>query len=274
MSQWLLNKTVLSSILHRLEAGNRLLLFLNYDALLTPDASKTVEGLETGVRDRLRELSEISALTLILVSDQSLSKLKRLAGFSGIYFIANYGLEISGPDLSVIHAEARRARPALAPALQMLSRRLGECPDVLLEDRGLTVAVNLAQAKPPVQRRARTLVEEAWTPVMDAFSLEERGQELVLRPRVGWTRARAVMFLWNKFASPRRRPLVLYLGADPGDEECYTFMGREGMGIIVGGELKAEGSKAGYFLKHRGEVAKFIQWLMHSASHLPSQLVG
>jgi trehalose-phosphatase len=272
--KWLLNKNVLADILHRLEAGNRLLLFLNYDALLAPTAPGGVGALDSRVRDQLRELSEITALTLILVSDQSLAKIKRLVGFSGIYFIANYGLEISGPDLSVIHAEARRARAGLAPALQSLVKRLGECPDVSLDDRGLTVAVNLSQAKPLVQRRARTLVEEAWTPVMDAYSLEERDQELVLRPRVGWTRGRAVMFLWNKFASPRRRPLVLYLGADEGEEEIYTFMGREGMGIIVGGEAKTAQSKAGYFLKNRAEVDKFIQWLTHNAARLSSQSLG
>jgi trehalose-phosphatase len=266
--QWLLNKGVLAGILHRVEAGNRLLVFLNYDALLSPAGGA---ALEPEARNRLRELSEITSLTLILVSDQSLAKLKRLVGFSGIYFIANFGLEISGPDLSVIHAEAKRARPALAPILQTLSKRVSEFPGVVVDDRGLTLAINFSRAKPAVQRQARTLLETVWTPIMDNFTLEERQQEWVLRPRVGWTKARGVMFLWNKFASPRRRPLVLHLGADESEEEIYTFMGREGMGVVVGGEARLLRSKAGYFLKSRPEVNKFILWLTRHGSRLSPQ---
>jgi trehalose-phosphatase len=269
--KWLMTKAILAVIQRRLEAGTRLLLFLNYDEALAAGASGGAPApLDLETRDRLRELSEVGAVTLTVVSDQSLATLKKLVGFSGIYFIANHGLEIFGPDLNVVHAEAKRAKQALHVLGQTLAKRLAELPGVSLDDRGLSLAVSFSEAKPALQRRARLLVEEVWTPVMDGFTLLEKNQALILRPRVGWTTGRAVMFLWNKFASPRRRPLVLYIGGDDSEEEIYNFMGREGLGIIVGGETRLAQSKAEYFLKSRQEVGKFITWLARNFSRLSS----
>jgi len=216
-------------------------------------------------------LTDNGQLTLTVISEHSLATLKKMVGFSGIYFIANNGLEILGPDLSVIHAEAKRARQANHSVFQALIKKLSNLPNVSLNDRGLSLAVNFAKAKPAVQKQVRQLVEEVWTPIMDAFTLLSPNDELILRPRVGWNKSRAVMFLWNKFASPRRRPLVLYLGADSSEEDIFGFMGREGMGIVIGGEERISQSKAGYFLKNRLEVDKFIAWLSHNLSHAPSR---
>ena len=269
--KWLMNKTVLASIQHRLEAGSRLLLFVNYDDLLGRSGTGEVLPLDAELREQLRGLSEVSALTLTVVSDQSLTALKKLVGFTGIYFIANNGLEIYGPDLNVVHSEAKRAKQAVHNLAATLTKKLGnDKKGVVIDDRGLSLAVKLGGAKPPQQRQARLAVETIWTPVMEQYTLQEKNNELTLRPRVGWGKGRAVMFLWNKFASPRRRPMVIYLGADESEEEIYNYMGREGLGVVVGGETRLAQSKAGYSLKNRLEVGKFITWLSRNLSHMPS----
>lgn len=269
--KWLLNKSVLSVIQHRLEAGSRLLLYINFDDTLGAAVAGGVSPLDPENRVRLRELSEMNALTLIVVSDRSLSSVKKLVGFSGIYFIANNGLEIFGPDLNVVHAEAKRAKQAVHTMAQTLLKKLnGGLQGISVDDRGLSLAVNLAKAKPQQQKQARQCVEELWMPAMERYTLLEKNHELTLKPRVGWSKSRAVMFLWNKFASPRRRPLVIYIGADESEEEIYNYMGREGMGVVVGGASRIAQTKAGYYLKNRLEVGRFITWLSRNLSHLPS----
>ncbi|NTV52429.1 MAG: trehalose-phosphatase [Candidatus Firestonebacteria bacterium] len=266
--KWLLNKAVLDEIRHRLNPQNRMLLFLNYDSVLNPGAAgEAVQPLDLAMREQLRELSEISSLTLTVVSDYSLAALRKFIGFSGLYLVANNGLEIFGPDLNVVHAEAKRLRQVFKEMLAALTAKQRELPEVVLENRDLSLVVHFNQAKPLIQRRARIVLEQIWTPVMDAVTLQEKNNMLILRPRLGWGKGRAVMFLWNKFATPRRRPLVMALGADETDEEIFGFMGREGMGVIIGGESRVAHSKAGYFLKNRAEVLKFSSWLADNLPH-------
>jgi len=265
----LVNKTTLEFLKHRLEAATRLLLFIDYESVLIPStAAGAPIPLDPEERERLRELSERNALTLAIVSNRSLRSVKKLVGFSGIYFIANNGVEISGPDLNVVHGEAKRVRQQLSPILQKLTRDIQGLPGVVLDNREYSLAVNIAKAKPPIQRRSRLLMEQVWTPVMDSFTLYEARHELIMRPRIGWGKNRAVMFIWNKFSSPRRRPYVIYISADESDEDIFAQMGREGMGVVVGGTARAARSKAGYQLKNRTEVNRFIMWLSQNVSRI------
>lgn len=271
----LLNKATLEHLQHRLEASTRLLLYIDYDYVLRPQTGPEGElPLPTGDRELLRELSEKNGLTLVLVSNRSLLRLKKMVGFSGLYLIANNGMEIAGPDLNVVHGEAKRFRQELEPVVQTLQNKMGGLPDVEMDDREYSLAVNIYQAKPPVQRRARMLLEQAWTPVMDSFTLIENRHELIMRPRLGWGKNRAFLFVWNKFSSPRRRPFVIYIGAEEGDEEIFGQLGREGMGVVVGSPSRAAQSKAGFHLKNRAEVAKFITWLSANISRIPTSALS
>lgn len=265
----ILQKATLEALEHRLEAATRLLLFVDYDSVLIPATAKGHSvALSEVDKEFFRALSEKNTLSLVFTSNRAMVDLKRLIGFSGLYLIANNGLEISGPDMNVVHGEAKKLRPILEPLVAELSEKIKKLPGVVLENRYYSLSLNIAGARASVQRNTRLLMEQAWTSVMDHFSLHENRYELVLRPRVGWGKNRALMFIWNKFASPRRRPLVMYLGADDLDEDVFTMMGKEGMGIVVGGAARAERSKAGYGLKNRSEVFRFFEWLKSNVSRI------
>jgi trehalose-phosphatase len=264
----LMQKETLEALQHRLHASTRLLFFIDFDSILASASKGSPAPLPAQERELLRDLSEKNSLTLVLVSNHSVSSLKKLAGFSGIYFIGNNGLEIFGPDLNVVHAETKRARKDLGPVVAKLSARLSELPGVQLDNRDFSLSLNFSTAKSAVQRRARLLMEEVWTPVMDTFTLRETHNELEMFPRLGWGKNRAMMFIWNKFSSPRRRPFVIYISASENDEEIYNLMGREGMGVVVGSAARIQNSNAGYSLKNQGEVKKFIIWLSQNLHRL------
>lgn len=250
----------------RLQAANRVVLFINYDRVLIPASSSSIlPALDPHTRERMRELSEKDHLTLVLVTNHAMQSFKKMVGFSGIYLVANNGMEIYGPDMNVIHAEAKRVRKQLEPIVAKLTPRLRELEGVRLEDRNFSLAIHFSKADARNQKQARGLLEEIWTPVMDTFVLEEENQQWVLRPRMGWGKSRAVLFVWNKFSSPRKRPLVLYLGAEEGDEEIFSQMGKEGVGLLVG--KGRENSSAAFQLKNREEANRFFDWLVQ---HLPA----
>jgi|GEM_PF-6291296 len=255
------NQDSLEALQHRLQASTRLLLFIDYDSVLNPDSHNRPSPLSGNDREQLRELSEKSHLNLVIISNQSMATLKRNVGFSGIYLIANNGMEIFGPDLNVVHAETKRARKHLGPVVKQLQGKLAGLPGVLLEDREFSLAMNIAEARAAVQRRARLLMEEAWTPVMDTFTLRETADELEMVPRLGWGKHRAVTFVWNKFSSPRRRPLVIYCSGNEGDEEIFNGLGREGIGVVIGPNGRREHSNAAYFVKNRNEFKKILTWI-------------
>lgn len=270
----LLQPSVLENLQHRMEAATRLILFINFDSVLIPQSKGLALTLEPEERDQLREFSEKNAVTLSLVSQFSLSVLKKLVGFTGIYMIANNGMEIYGPDLNVVHAEAKKAFRELEPVIQRVSGELKALPGVDLDNRGFSAVVNFSQATATVQRKARLLMEKAWTTVMDTFTLSETRYELVLSPRVGWGRNRAFLFVWNKFASPRRRPLVIYIGGDAADDDIYGMLGREGLGVLVGAAKKGVETKAGYQLKNRAEVYRFLAWLARNVSRIQAPAIS
>lgn len=271
----LLHKATLEAVEHRLEASTRLLFFIDYDSVLIPAAEKGAStALSDEDREILRELSEKTTLSLAFTSNRAMTELKRLVGFSGAYLVANNGLEINGPDLNVVHGEGKKARKILEPIVEEIQPKIDDLPGVVLENRYYSIALNFAKARAATQRRSRLIMEEVWTSLMDNFTLHETRYELVLRPRVGWGKNRALMFIWNKFASPRRRPLVMYVGADELDEEIFTMMGREGMGIVVGNAARVERSKAGYYLKNRAEVNKYIHWLGQNVSRIKAPSIS
>jgi len=57
------------------------------------------------------------------------------------------------------------------------------------------------------------------------------------------------------------------IGADDSEEEIFGFMGREGLGVVMGNESRLARSKAGYFIKNRGELLKFASWLAGNLPH-------
>lgn len=268
-----LDPTVLAGVQRRLSGNSRLLLFFNFDETL---GSRTGHGkavpLGADVREKLRELSELTAHTLVFVSSHSLGTLKKLVGFTGVYLIANEGLEIFGPDLNLVHADAKKAHKTMVEILHLL-KPASEQAGVRVEDRKFAVIVNLSQASPKTQQAVRELVEGVWLPRMDSLTLQERNLELSLRPRLGWNRGRAVLFLWNKFATPRKRPQVVYVGAEENDEEIFSLLGREGVGVKVGGGRDSD-SRAAYHLKNVAEVNKLIDWVLHRHSHPLSRTPG
>ena len=267
-----LNKKSFEDLLTKLKKSSRLLLFINYDKVLADLSKQGVPlSLSLKLRKQLRELSEKDGLHLILISNHSMKTLKKIVGFSGIYLIANRGLEILGPDVSVVHSEAKNQRKSLKKIAEKITQKNKKFPGIKLEDRGLSLVMNFSEANLQTQTKARAWCEELWTTIMDKITIQEERNQLIMYPRVGWNNTRAVMFLCNKFTSPRRRPFIITIGADKNDEEIFDFVDKEGIVISVTNEKKIPNSKANYYLKNREEVKQFISNLQEKVSSIYSR---
>jgi trehalose-phosphatase len=224
--------------------------------------------LEDEFKQVLREVSERNLITLALVTNLSMANIQKRVGFSGIYFIANNGIEIMGPDLNVVHTEAKRTGKILRDVYEKVKRETQKLEGVSLENRIYSLVIRFEDAKVTVQRKVRLLMEEVWTPNMDNFVLHESRGEIALRPRLGWSKSRAILFVWNKFATPKRRPMVIYAGGDEQEEEIYSMLGKEGIGIIIGSPARVTQSKAPYSLKNKSELMRFLTWILNNYAYL------
>lgn len=248
------------------DAG-RFVLLLDFDGTLAPIVSRPEDAtLPAETRAALERLRRLSTLEMAVVSGRGMADARERVGIADIAYAGNHGMEIEGPSLSRIHAEAAAARPRLAEVANRLRQRLAAVDGVLVEDKTLTLSIHFRLA-------ARERVPEVRAAVMEAVRSEAglkatEGKEILeVRPDVDWHKGRAVEFLLQQIDPPAGTPVV-YLGDDRTDEDAFRALsavgGITGEGVIVG-DPPAEDTLATSYLRSPAEVATLLNALADGA---------
>lgn len=111
---------------------------------LTPDSAYVTPR----ARDLLHQLHERVALVAV-VSGRAVADLRERVGLPELVYVGNHGLERWRDGRIDAAPEAVAARPALAAAAAELRSRL--LPGMLLEDKGVTLAIHYRMADDPEQ---------------------------------------------------------------------------------------------------------------------------
>jgi trehalose-phosphatase len=223
-------------------------------AELPPDARAAIDAL----RSRGAEVA--------VVSGRALADVRERARLDGIVYAGNHGMEIDGPGVHRIHAEAAAARPALERAAHAIARDIDGTPGAFVEDKGLTLSVHFrltpAEEVPVVREQVRRAV--ATEPVL---RVTEGKMVLEVRPAVEWDKGRAVRFLLDALQPAAGVP-VLYLGDDRTDEDAFRALRewRAGAaeGVIIA-EAPPEHTAATAYLHSPAEVAALLARLAEPA---------
>jgi trehalose 6-phosphate phosphatase len=173
-------------------------------------------------------------------------------------------MEIRGPDIQEVHAEAAAARPMLQQVLKTVEPRLAGIPGAIAEDKGLTLSIHYRMVARDRVAEVQTITREA-TGAHDGLRLTEGKEVLEVRPRVDWHKGRAVEFLLKRFAPPPGVP-VLYFGDDTTDEDAFrVLLDREGgEGIrVADGETGTTAARS--FVRDPGDVAQVLEALVEEA---------
>lgn len=239
-------------------AAGDMLLALDFDGTLAPIVPQPEDAsMLAGARSAIATLTARPDTRVAIVSGRGLADVRGRVGLVGLYYAGNHGLEIEGPDLTRIHEEAERARPALAHCSQRLAVLEREHPGVFLEDKGLSLSVHYRRLADPgaeerVVRRIHALCHG-----VAGVRLHAGKKVVEVRPDVDWDKGRATVFLLDVLLRGVPGAPVVFIGDDRTDEDAFRALGERGEGVIVANPPPADTAARSY-LRSPAEVATLL----------------
>lgn len=223
----------------------RVLLAFDFDgtlAPLVPDPSAA--ALPRKTRQLLRRLA--SLYPCVVISGRARADVRaRLAGIPLRAVLGNHGIEpVRNPRLVRRRVLAWRAR---------LARVLPAIPGLVVEDKGVTLALHYRQARGRAKVR-QLLVEVARR--LPGSKLTEGKMVVNVLPAGTGNKGTALVDLRRRF----RCPAALFLGDDDNDEDVFALSARGGvLGIRVG---RSSRSRADYFIPRQSAVNALLMRLV------------
>jgi trehalose-phosphatase len=221
--------------------GRPLLVLMDFDGTLCEfQPAPGMVWLQGSRRGVLQRLIATDRVTAGFVSGRRLSDLRERVGLTGdMWFAGLHGLEIEGFGRHFVHARVEEARGLLGLLARALRTQTADLPGVIVEDKGLSIALHVRQAHPDDKIRADAIFLRMALPHIDDGTLRLMPGSNVseLLPNIPWTKGDAVR--WIHEAERERAglsapdPYVIYLGDDVTDEDAFAAVGPAGS-IVVG----------------------------------------
>ena len=231
-------------VLEQLAAANRAGLVLDFDGTLTEIVddpatsalSKDVAGVLPRIAQRLAVVAIVSGRPARFLADR--------AGLAGVKLLGLYGTEEWRDGNAVPRPEMLDWQAAVDDASDRFALAIAGHPGVVLEDKGLTVALHWRNA--PDRDAAGAFVDQVAAEVAAETGLAQEPGKFVaeLRPPVDWDKGSAVAALVDEHALDT----VVYVGDDRGDLPALAAaQAAGGVAVVVdhGAETTAEVRAAG-----------------------------
>jgi trehalose 6-phosphate phosphatase len=243
------------------DAAGSMLLGLDFDGTLAPIVPRPEgAGLLPAARTALTLLRARNDTHIALVSGRALGDLRQRVDLDNVYYAGNHGLEIDGPSVHRIHAEAGAADDQLAQFARALEHELSGIDGVIVEDKGLTLSVHFRMVnEESTSDRVRTAVH-ACARAYTGVRLTDGKKVVEIRPDVDWHKGRAFRFLRDSIEARFGRGPAIFIGDDRTDEDAFRELGEMDCSIVVGDPPQHE-SIAHACLRSPDEVAAFLHLL-------------
>jgi trehalose 6-phosphate phosphatase len=200
----------------------------------------------------LVDLQEVGGGALALVSGRSLEQLDRLFSPLRLNAAGLHGLERRNLATGVVRSEPDRA--VFEPARAKLDRFAEDHAGVLLEDKGLTLALHYRKA-PELEKEAKALSRAVAAAGGGALVLLEGKKVLELKPP-GCDKGEAIAAFMDEPPFHGRRPV--FAGDDVTDEAGFATINRlGGISIRIGADSRPTAALYG----HR-DVSSMQDWLL------------
>jgi trehalose 6-phosphate phosphatase len=241
-----------------------IVLFLDFDGTLVPFANTPQDViLSRKVRALLKKLADHSRCRLIIITGRTRGEIKDFIDLKGVTYAAVHGMYIEFSSGEIFqwkdHAQAKGALKEIRDKAQdILSRE----PGVLIEDKGLTVALHYRMV--PQQRK--TTVIEQFTNIVDRANSKHvlhklKGSDVLeVRPN-GWNKGKAVETILHRMDATTDF-LTIYVGDDTTDEDAFRVLSDKGITIVVRNGIERT-THATYFLETPADVHCFLGDLLH-----------
>lgn len=237
-----------------------ILLLLDYDGTLTPIAETPMKALiPKGTKELLEKLSRRPYCKLGIISGRSLGDIKNIVGIKDIIYVGNHGLEIEGPKIKFESQVSPRLKLIMRNIAADMQKRLLGIKGALVEDKGLTLSIHYRLVDKKDLSVFKKIISEVTGPyiVRDKVKVNSGKKVYEIKPPVKWDKGKVVLWLLarQQFILGAKKILPVYIGDDITDEDAFGALKRKGLTVFVG---EPGNSKADYYLKNTGEVAKFL----------------
>lgn len=236
--------------------------FLDLDGTLTPLVPRPeMVRLSLAARQVLETLAR--RYVVCIVSGRDLSDLRQRVELPNLYYAADHGYHVVGPEASGIELQVGpEDRFELEAAACKLEDRLRSIPGVIIEAKETSLSVHYRlvdeEHRPLVEQVVREVAQSARGMVLRAGKLVHE-----LRPKLPWHKGKAVLWLLGQLRLHRDNACPICLGDDLTDEDMFTAVRGWGVTIIVG-EVDRP-TKAKYSLADSEEVTEFLQCFTRGA---------
>jgi trehalose-phosphatase len=239
-----------------------ILLMLDFDGTLVPiqDDPFSVE-LDREGRRLLQELRDDGQIELAVISGRSLPDVKARIGLKDMVYAGCHGLEMEGPDWTLVQPKAQ----SLQPHLQRAAGELAELEassdgNVLVEDKRYAVAVHFRRASPGQVKGVEKALAEQLRKHKGKLKLSKGRKVYELKPNVGWDKGQAARLLMRM--NEKRSPFPVYVGDDLTDETAFQAIRDRGLGILVESQERSKVTAASYRMKSVRQVREFLKGLL------------
>jgi trehalose-phosphatase len=250
-----------------LAGGGSLILLTDFDGTLAPIApDPAAVVIDDAARRGLAALAGSPRARVGVLSGRALPDIRRRVGLAGVTYGGCHGLEIEGPGLSWQHPDALATGAAHPDLVDLLRGAIGAIPGVLVEDKGLSVALHYRNAAPGTASRVEAAAAQArrrWP----ALALLRGKRVVEVLPDVGWNKGECALWLRDRWARDLDAPVAtVCLGDDETDELAFRALAGEAITVRVG---EAWPSAATHRLGDVSDVGRLLQDLARRVGGRP-----
>jgi trehalose-phosphatase len=242
--------------LRRRLSRRNVFVFLDFDGTLAPIVFTPHKARASGrVMRAIEALAVLPRARVAVMSGRPLAFIRDRFRAPRLYFGGNHGLEMRGPGLVFRHKGAAVIRPTIRALADKAKTAFAGFHGVLIENKGLTMAVHYRRMPPSFRRRFNGVMATFRRGTASLPVRWRRGKKVwEALPRVEWDKGRALTELLR-----RTGPAVpVAVGDDVTDEDMFRATGRKGVSVRIG---KSGESRAMYYLPRQNEVPRFLAML-------------
>ncbi len=249
-------------------ADREIRLFLDFDGTLAPIRKHPDNAALSADRRRLLErLASLEDVTVAIVTGRSVRDIRRLVRIRNAVYIGNHGFELKRPGSALFRMGNARTEKTMKTLAGALKRAFAREKGVLVDDKGITLAVHFRMARPGSKKTVEKIFRKTISPYVSRAQVTvTRGKKVwEIRPPVRWNKGMMVLkeIRVREAASDlKRKAAIFYIGDDKTDEDAFRLLSRRsGAYTVKVGKTKTEKTAARYGVRNTGEVEKLLREL-------------
>lgn len=232
------------------------LLVLDYDGTLSPIVSDPKDAiLSVEMKEVLDALSQV--IEVAVISGRDRADVEEKVGLVHLIYAGSHGLDMAGPGgMDIPEKVSEEIQDALNEAAQNLRRNLREVKGCFVESKKFAIAVHFRNVADEEVEKVKIAVEEELER-HKKLKLGTGKKILELKPAMDWHKGRAINWLFDTLGLKQETSIPLFIGDDITDEDAFTSIFGQGIGILVG--THGEQTAATFALKDTEEVKQFLK---------------